>query len=64
MTLNLIELDRDFARLTNANWRIFGQPLCWWARCTTCLGTVESNTFDSLVAACDAHDQAGCSDVF
>lgn len=56
----LLDLDKDFARLTNAGWRIFGQPLCWWARCGNCQATVEANVFDNLVAACDAHDQAGC----
>lgn len=60
MELTLVQFDKDYARLNNIGWHIYGQPLAWWARCPRCQEITDASYFEGLVAAIDAHVAAGC----
>jgi len=55
---------RDLPACWWNGWRIWGTTTCWWARCPTCLCTVEAESFELLEAGCKAHMAAGCGPEF
>ncbi len=61
MTTTLEHFTTDWARLESEGWRIFGGPGLWWARCPSCIETIDATNFVALVAVADAHASVRCT---